>query len=64
MKFMSFHDWILSKESSAFTRARQAAALGLGPPIPDASMHSRSTASPWMLEIKKKKKRRKKKKKK
>lgn len=64
MKFMSFNDWILSKESSAFTRARQAAALGLGPDIPDASMNSRSTASPWMIEGKKKKKKNKKKKKK
>jgi hypothetical protein len=62
MKFMSFNDWVLSKESSAFTRSRQAAALGLGPDIPDASMNSRSTASPWMLEGKKKKKKKKKKK--
>lgn len=56
---ISFKDWIITRESSAFTRTRQAAALGIGPPIPDASMHSRSTASPWMI---KKKKRRKKKK--
>ena len=64
MKFMSFNDWILSKESSAFTRARNAAALGLGPPIPDASMHSRYTASPWMVEKPKKRKKKRKKKKK
>lgn len=57
---ISFKDWVLAKESSAFTRARHAAALGIGPPIPDAAMHSRSTASPWM--IKKKRKKRKKKK--
>jgi hypothetical protein len=57
---ISFKDWIITKESSAFTRSREAAALGIGPSIPDASMHSRSTASPWMIKKKKRKKKRKK----
>lgn len=60
----SFKDWVLARESSAFTRARHAAATGIGPPIPDASMHSRSTASPWMVNKKSNKKKRRRKKKK
>ena len=62
---ISFKDWILSRESSASTRLRWDAALGLKPPIPDASIHSHSTALPWQVEKLKgkgKKKRRKKKK--
>jgi len=45
--FIKFSDWILAKESSSFTRLRNAAAQGLMPPIPDASINSRSTASPF-----------------
>lgn len=61
----SFKDWVLARESSAFTRLRQNAALGLAPPIPLASLHSRSTATPFQVEkLSKKKKRRKKNKKK
>ena len=44
---MKFSDWIIARESSSFTRLRHAAALGLMPPIPDASINSRSTASPF-----------------
>lgn len=47
MSFMSFSDWVVARESSAFTRLRHAAALGLMPPMPDASINSRSTASPF-----------------
>ncbi len=47
MGYIKFSDWILARESSAFTRLRNAAALGLMPPIPDASIHSRSTATPF-----------------
>lgn len=69
MNLISFKDWIVARESSASTRLRWDAALGLKPPIPDASIHSHSTASPWQVEklkgkgSKKKKKRRTKKKK-
>lgn len=59
---ISFTDWVAAQESSAFTRLRQDAALGLKPPIPDASLHSRSTAAPWQVPKKKKKKKHKKKK--
>lgn len=47
MSLIKFSDWVLARESSAFTRLRHAAALGLMPPIPDASINSRSTASPF-----------------
>jgi hypothetical protein len=57
---ITFKDWMVTKESSAFTRAKERAAQGIGHDIPDASYHSRSTAEPWMIE--KKSKRRKKKK--
>ena len=43
---IKFSDWLVAKESSAFTRLRDAAAKGLRPPIPDASINSRSTATP------------------
>lgn len=49
-KFMSFKDWVITKESSASTRLRRDAALGLKPPIPDAMIHSRSTASPFEVK--------------
>ena len=62
---IKFSDWLLTaKESSPFTRLRWNAAMGLAPPIPDASINSHSTAAPWMVEkltIKKKKKSKKKK---
>lgn len=67
---MKFSDWILAKESSSFTRLRRAAAFGLMPPIPDASINSRSTATPFEQKslkgkgLAKKKKRKKKSKKK
>jgi len=47
MSFIKFSDWVLARESSSFTRLRNAAALGLMPPIPDASINSRSTATPF-----------------
>ncbi len=64
MKFKSFKDWVVAKESSAATRLRWDAALGLKPPIPDASIHSHSTAVPWQVDKLSKKKKKKKKKKK
>jgi hypothetical protein len=51
MDIISFKDWILAQESSAFTRRRRAAALGLAPPIPAAAVHSRSTAHPFEVEM-------------
>ena len=48
MALLSYKDWkLLQQESSAFTRSREAAAKGLGPKIPKASVHSRSTGSPF-----------------
>lgn len=47
MKLVKFCDWLIARESSPFTRLRRAAALGLMPPIPDAAINSRSTASPF-----------------
>jgi hypothetical protein len=62
MDIIGFKDWILAQESSPFTRRRRAAALGLAPPIPAASVHSHSTAHPFEVEMlaKPKKKRNKK----
>ena len=62
MDIISFKDWILAQESSAFTRRRRAAALGLAPPIPAAAVHSRSTAHPFEVEMLLKKNRKPKKK--
>lgn len=47
MGFVRFSDWMLAKESSPATRLRNAAALGLMPPIPAASINSHSTAPAW-----------------
>lgn len=60
---MKFNDWLLTKESSPFTRLRRAAAFGLAPPIPDAAINSHSTAAPWELKALKGKGKKKKKKK-
>jgi hypothetical protein len=43
---ISFKDWLIQQESSAHTRARHAAALGLMPLATVGSIHGRSTASP------------------
>jgi hypothetical protein len=51
MDIISFKDWILAQESSPFTRRRRAAALGLAPPIPAASVHSHGTAHPFEVEM-------------
>jgi hypothetical protein len=62
---ISFKEW-LAKESSAATRLRWDAALGLKPPIPPASVHSHSTGLSWQVDSLSgatKKKRRKKRKK-
>lgn len=60
-----FKKWLEAKinESTPFTRRRRDAALGLAPPIPDASVNSHSTAAPWEQEklLHKKKKKKKKK---
>ncbi len=59
-----FSDWLKVRESTAFTRKRRAAALGIGPSIPDAEIHRHSTARPWEAEaIKKRNKKERKKKK-
>ena len=62
----SFKDWLA--ERSATDTARRMYALGLGPAMPDAALHTRSTCPPGLLELiekrKKKKKKRKKKRKK
>ena len=60
---ITFKDWLITKESSASTRARHAAALGLMPLAVVGSVHGRSTASPFELESLTKKKKKKKKKK-
>lgn len=57
----TFHDWLKVKESTAFTRSRQAAATGLGPSIPDAEINSHSTATPWVAKAIKKRNKKKKK---
>lgn len=58
MSFIKFSDWIVARESSPFTRLRRASAFGLMPPIPDASVNSHSTATPFeQKKLLKKKKR-------
>lgn len=44
----TFRDWVKVKESTAFTRSRNQAALGLGPSIPNAAINSHDTARPWV----------------
>ncbi|MHA1948710.1 MAG: hypothetical protein ACW99G_03090 [Candidatus Thorarchaeota archaeon] len=73
MALSKFVDWLNQQdESSAFTRLRRDAALGLKPPIAAASIHSHSTAHPFEVDklddmssdnVPKKKKKKKKKKK-
>jgi hypothetical protein len=46
---LKFSDWVAAQESTAFTRMRNDAALGLKPPIPDAMIHSHDTARPWQV---------------
>jgi hypothetical protein len=43
----TFKDWLAIKETTAFMRARRAAALNLGPSIPDAEINSHDTAREW-----------------
>ena len=45
---ITFNNWLKMKESSAFTRTRNAAATvpPTGPSIPDAAINSRSTTTP------------------
>tara|TARA_Y100000034_G_scaffold43496_3_gene53103 strand:- start:26584 stop:26766 length:183 start_codon:yes stop_codon:yes gene_type:complete len=51
MALTDFLTWLHKQdESSAFTRLRRDAALGLKPPIAAASVHSRSTAHPFEVE--------------
>ncbi len=45
MEILTFKNWLAMQETSAFTRKRHDAALGLKPPIAD--FDSRSTATPW-----------------
>lgn len=58
----TFIDWMTTKESTAFTRARNQAALGLGPSIPDAEINSHDTARPWVSKAIQKRNKKKKKK--
>jgi hypothetical protein len=65
MSLITFTDWIIARESSASTRARHDAALGLKPLAVIGSLHGRSTASPFetkSIEKKAKKKPKKKRK--
>lgn len=50
MGFPDYIEWLRQHEASAFTRARHAAALGLGPPMAPAAMFSRSTPEPWIVD--------------
>lgn len=50
MSLIGFRDWLQSHESSAWTRLRNDAALGLKPAPPLAGINSRSTAAPWQIE--------------
>jgi TfoX/Sxy family transcriptional regulator of competence genes len=50
MAIQKFSDWMKVKESTAFTRSRNAAALGTGPSIPDAEINSHDTARPWVKD--------------
>lgn len=64
---IKFEDWLKIKESSAATRLKTQAALGLAPPVAD--IFSRATPPPWQVErltkaLKKSHKKKKKKKKK
>ena len=59
MRLPSFKDWMAQQESSAFTRRRHDALLGLAPEITDAEIHSRSTF-PFEKEMKDKKRKKKK----
>ncbi len=61
MNLQNFKDWLLAQETTAFTRSRKAAAQELGPDIPDASINSHDTASPWIQNALKKKHHKKKK---
>jgi len=64
MAIPNFLTWLSKQdESSSFTRLRRDAALGLKPPIPAASVNSRSTGHPFEVEKLSKKKRKKRKKK-
>lgn len=44
----TFSDWLKMRESSAATRLKTQAALGLAPPVAD--IFSRSTPPPWQVE--------------
>jgi len=46
MAFTKFSDWVLARESSAWTRRRKEATAGLQTKPPAAAVHSRSTAGP------------------
>lgn len=53
----TFSEWLKVRESTAFTRAREAAAglrVGKGPSIPDAEINSHSTAIPAIADAIKK----------
>lgn len=62
MNDFSFKNWMAKQESTAFTRRRHAALLGLAPEIPDAEIHRHSTF-PFVKELKDKKRKKKSKKK-
>lgn len=46
----TFLDWVKIKESSAFTRKRDAAFKGLGPSISCGEINSHDTAKPWVRD--------------
>lgn len=63
MALSKYSEWRLQTEDDASDNARRQAALGLGPPIPDAAINSGDTAPPWQQKRLLKKKKGKKKKK-
>lgn len=50
MEPVDFLTWTAQQESTAFKRKRHDAALGLKPEIPQASIHSHSTATPFEVD--------------
>lgn len=50
MKFPSFNEWMIAKESTAHKRARHDAALKLLPKATVGSVHGGATAKPWEVK--------------
>ncbi len=50
MKFPTFEEWIVAKESTAHKRNRAAAAKGLLPKAVVGSINGGATAKPWEIK--------------